>query len=115
MGKIKRTFLALAAVAGLATPLLAHAQTVTHHLTWTDNSDNETGFRGYVLTATGGHGAVACDVPSGNLGCPITSTYASGVCYVVVAYNAAGESPDSNTACVLAVPRSPSGVTIVTP
>ena len=115
VGKAKSFLLALSSAALFTVPVSAHAQTVTHHLTWTDNSDNETGFRGYLLNATGGHGTVVCDVPTGNVGCPITPFYVSGACFVVVAYNTAGESADSNTACVLNVPKSPSGVTIVTP
>ena len=67
------------------------------HLKWEDTSDNEEGFRIYRITAK--------DAPRIAEVGPNVTTYIekdalSGTYYAVSAFNSAGESPPSNTACL---------------
>ena len=67
------------------------------HLKWEDTSDSEEGFRIYRITSK--------DTKKiAEVGANVT-TYTdkdafAGACYVVSAFNAAGESSPSNTACL---------------
>lgn len=75
----------------------APAPKKTVHLSWKDNSHDELGFRIYRITGSR-------KVKIAELG-PNTTTYADKealpkVCYVVVAFNAAGESPPTAQACI---------------
>jgi hypothetical protein len=69
----------------------------TAHLKWEDTSDNEDGFRIYRITAKN-------TTKIAEVG-PNVTTYSdkdalAGACYAVSAYNSAGESSPSNTACL---------------
>lgn len=83
-------------LSGLA---LAQPRSATFTLTWTDRSDNETGFNLYRKTGTtstkiGNVGANATSFVTA----PIVATEGSQVCFAVTAFNAAGESAP-NEAC----------------
>lgn len=100
-------------------------QTVTVNISFTDNADNEAGFNLYQCVG------VAC-TPTNKILSPIAPSTGVGtivkvadniandpggrtICYNVSAFNTAGESPRSNTACIVTpviikVPSSPSGL-----
>ena len=89
------------------------------NLTWTDGSTNEDGFRIYV-SSDGANFIAAGTVASGVSSVAITGLE-PGMTYHwrVRAYNAAGDSPDSNTASattapLVTVPLAPSGLTATT-
>ena len=69
----------------------------TAYLKWEDTSDNEDGFRIYRLTSkdTKRVGEVGPNVTS-----YIDKDAVKGSCYVVSAFNAAGESSPSNVSCL---------------
>jgi hypothetical protein len=85
-------------------------------LNWTDNSTIETGVRIYRAPTSAGTFVVI-----GTVGVNVqTFTDPAGVagnCYKVTAFNTAGESAFSNTACLVQAPgNAPSGLTVtVTP
>jgi hypothetical protein len=66
-------------------------------LKWEDTSDNEEGFRIYRITAkdTKKIAEVGSNVTS-----YVDRDAVSGACYAVSAFNSAGESSPSNTACL---------------
>ncbi|HWP23593.1 MAG TPA: hypothetical protein VNM15_05350 [Candidatus Binatia bacterium] len=75
----------------------APAQTRAIHLFWKDNSRDEAGFRVYRIV--GNQKTKIADLG------PNTTTYTDQsappkACYVVVAFNAAGESPPTAKACL---------------
>jgi len=77
-------------------------------LTWTDNSDNEDGFRIY-RQLTGTNFIELSTVPTDVV------TYSDpasqpGACYKVTAFNIVGESGFSNTVCLPLPPMAPSGL-----
>ena len=88
--------------------LLAAALAVT--LLWTDNSDNEEGFKIYRQLPGAAFELLTTMPLNGNSVRDEASS--PGVCYRVTAYNSAGESAPSNTACVLTVPNAPVGLAI---
>jgi hypothetical protein len=69
----------------------------TAHLKWEDTSDNEEGFRIYRITAKD-------TTKIAEVGPNVTTYFdkdaLAGACYAVSAYNSAGESSPSNTACL---------------
>jgi hypothetical protein len=69
----------------------------TAHLKWEDTSDNEDGFRIYRITAKD-------TTKIAEVGPNVTTYFdkdaLAGACYAVSAYNSAGESSPSNTACL---------------
>jgi len=99
-----KTFLLIAA---LLIPSLSFGAT----LTWTDNSNNEDGFRiERAPTSTGAF--VQIGQVAGGI---VTFTDAAGVagnCYRVKAYNQWGESAFTNVACVGSPPAGPTGLTV---
>jgi hypothetical protein len=66
-------------------------------LDWEDTSDNEKGFRIYRVTPKG-KTKIAEVGP--NVTTYIDKTSLSNACYVVTAFNSAGESDPSNTSCL---------------
>jgi hypothetical protein len=84
-------------------------------ITWTDNSDNEDGFRIERRTLAGSFASVG-EVSADTLSFVDTSTLQPGAtyCWRVVAFNAAGEgaSPEA-CAAVPAAPAAPSGVQVI--
>jgi len=80
-------------------------------VTWTDNSANEDGFR-VERSPDGGTSWAPVSTTSAN----VTSLTDGGrsseqqVCYHVIAFNAGGDSPPSNTACTTP-PAAPTGLT----
>jgi hypothetical protein len=75
-------------------------------LSWVDYSANEDGFRIYRSSDGGEVWTLAASV-----GANITSWVAQQqVCYRVVAFNAAGDAPPSNTACTS--PTAPTNLTL---
>jgi hypothetical protein len=75
-------------------------------LSWTDYSANEDGFRIYRSSDGGAVWTLA-----GSVGANITSwATQQQVCYRVVAFNAGGDAPPSNTACT--VPAAPTNFTL---
>jgi hypothetical protein len=69
----------------------------TAYLKWEDTSDNEEGFRIYRLTSKDTKKIAEVG--------PNITTYTdkdtfAGACYVVSAFNSAGESSPSNTSCL---------------
>jgi hypothetical protein len=69
----------------------------TAHLKWEDTSDNEDGFRIYRITAK--ETTKIAEVGP-NVTFYIDKEALSGTCYVVSAFNSAGESSPSNTSCL---------------
>ena len=63
---------------------------------WEDTSDNEDGFRVYRITASGR--AKIAEVES-NIVMYVDENSSADACYVVTAFNSAGESEQSNVAC----------------
>jgi len=95
-------------------PALVFAQVVsiTHTLTWVDNSDNEDGFR--IESRVGRTGAFT-DI--GSVGAGVVTfedVVSDGAerCYRVRAFNAAGFSGYTNEACGLSKPLDPDGLQI---
>ena len=78
-------------------------------LSWTDNSDNEDGF---IVEKRGAAGFAELARTAANVALYADQEAASGDCYRVRAYNAAGVSAPSNVACLLALPGAPSGLTV---
>lgn len=96
-----------AIVLAVALPVAAHAVT----LTWTDNSNNEDGFRiERAATSTGTFTQI------GEVGAGVVSFSDSagvgGNCYRVRAYNQWGNSGYTNVACVGFAPSTPGGLTL---
>ena len=69
----------------------------TAHLKWEDTSDNEEGFRIYRITAKD---TTKIAEVGPNVTTYIDKDALPGNCYAVSAFNSAGESPPSNTACL---------------
>ena len=67
------------------------------HLKWEDTSDNEEGFRIYRITAKD---TTKIAEVGPNVILYIDKDALAGACYAVSAYNSAGESSPSNTACL---------------
>lgn len=82
---------------------------------WLDNATNENGFRIERSTDGGGFWVVAGSAPQsgGNYNFFYDSAQPSEqqVCYRVIAFNAAGDAPASNTACTTP-PSSPTNLTV---
>lgn len=114
MGKAKRLLLALASITVFSSAAVAHAAVTQFHLQWTDNSDNEDGFRCYQVSGPLPPRTKVCDVITGNVGCPVSADLTLAACYVCTAYNVVGESADSNTACA-GKPAAPGTVHITVP
>jgi len=96
------------------TPIYAQTSSYEHDLNWTDNSDNEDGFKIERKTPSipgdtfGEIAQVGTDVV----------TYKDAVtdgqqrCYRVRAFNAAGDSGYTNEACGLPTPKDPINLTV---
>ena len=67
------------------------------HLKWEDTSDNEEGFRIYRITAKD---TTKIAEVGPNITLYIDTDALAGACYAVSAFNSAGESSPSNTACL---------------
>lgn len=96
----------------LAVPALAQPVTTNIKLHYQDNSDNEAGFRAYLVagnppiyTKVGEVGANVVDIP-------VVADLSTQPCYVARAFNSIGESADSNKACAIK-PMAPGTTTIV--
>jgi uncharacterized protein YxeA len=81
-------------------------------LSWTDNSNNESGFKVY-RSPDGTAPFVQIGSTAANVASFSDASAAAGNCYEVTAFNAAGESARSNRACVVAVPAAPGNVVVV--
>ena len=66
-------------------------------LKWEDTSDNEEGFRIYRITAKD---TTKIDEVGPNVTLYVDKDAPAGACYAVSAFNSAGESSPSNTACL---------------
>jgi hypothetical protein len=66
-------------------------------LNWEDTSDNEKGFRIYRITPKG---KTKIAEVGANVTTYIDKTSLANACYIVVAFNSAGESDPSNTSCL---------------
>jgi len=71
--------------------------TKTAHLSWRDNSGNETGFRIYRIT---GNQKIKIAELGPNANAYIDKDAPPKACYVVVAFNSAGESSPTSKACL---------------
>lgn len=116
---MKRILFALFCLLLAAPAYAVVTQTVTVHLSWVDNSDNEDGFKIFHCQGAGCTnfvqvGSVAANVTtytdsiSGDTG---NLTYS----YQLKAFNSAGDSAPSNTAsitspAIIVIPGAPSGV-----
>ena len=107
-------FLSGALLLGLALSPVAQAQSLSFHLTYKDNSDNETGFRAYQVAGNPPVYTKVGEVAANVVSIPVTADVATSPCYIVRAFNGIGESPDSNTACALK-PLAPGTTVIVVP
>jgi hypothetical protein len=83
-------------------------------LTWTDNADNETGFRIDISTDKGATWTQLPDTPGANTISYIVPNMVPGTLYAfrMRAYNTRGESPNSNTATATTtfIPPAPSNL-----
>lgn len=85
-------------------------------LRWTDTATNEDGFILYKLQPDRITWKEIARIDADTVPPPDVSaidlTSKSGDCYQVTAYNKAGESPPSNTACLLTVPPGPINLSV---
>ena len=89
------------------------AQSVTATATWEDKADNEQGTRVIQIVPNVTPRPVMCDVGANVVTCTFPLADTSRRCYVAVAYNADGPSPDSIKACT-GTPSTPGAFRIVT-
>jgi PKD repeat protein len=80
------------------TSLVASTAGSTVNLSWSDNATNETGYRAYMATGSGGFNRLTPDLAAGSRGASISSLAAGTYRIYVVAVNASGESSPSNIA-----------------
>lgn len=85
-------------------------------ITFTDNSNNEDGFKIYrAITALSAF--IQISTIASNITIFVDDNAISGNCYRVTAFNSVGESQPSNIAClpqaVIVIPLSPSGTGVV--
>ena len=80
------------------TSLVASTAGSTVNLSWNDNATNETGYRAYMATGSGGFNRLTPDLAAGTRGASISSLAAGTYRIYVVAFNASGESSPSNIA-----------------
>lgn len=122
---MRKLFLAFLLV--LALPAIAAAQ-ASLTLTWTDNSNNEDGFKVYRAGVITGPFVLLATVPSDAAqklatGVPRTYTdtglpYATQFCYQVTAFNTAGESAPVGPVCAttanppVTIPMPPLSLTV---
>jgi hypothetical protein len=78
-------------------PGISSAPTKTAHLSWKDNSKNEDGFRVYRIV---GNQISKIAELGPNATSFVDQAAQSKACYVVVAFNSAGESPPTAKACL---------------
>lgn len=83
-------------------------------ISWTDNSNNETGFNCYRLATATLPVLKVCSVAANVTTCSSSEQGQNGYCYRCKAFNVFGESGDSNTAC-WTLPNPPQSVTITAP
>lgn len=83
-------------------------------ISWTDNSNNETGFNCYRRAAPNLPEVKVCTVGANILTCSSSEQGQIGYCYQCTAFNSLGESTRSNAAC-WTVPAGPSGITLSLP
>ncbi|HXA20416.1 MAG TPA: PKD domain-containing protein [Thermoanaerobaculia bacterium] len=91
------------------TSLAATASGSTVNLSWTDNANNETGYRAYLASGSGAFSQLTPDLAAGSHAASVSSLPAGSYRFYVVAFNAAGLSSPSNTANVT-VSASSSGI-----
>jgi hypothetical protein len=103
--------LALLVLLGSSGPSLAQAGPVNLRAKWVDPSSIEDGFRMYRISGADTIRTRMCQVGANILTCDFPDTVTANSCYVVVAYNAAGESPDSLPVCLI-LPKTPTTLTI---
>ena len=77
--------------------LLGGCKANTARLSWEDNSNNEEGFRIYKIT---GENKTRIAEVGPNITTYIDEDAGDGSCYVVTAFNAAGESQPTGMACL---------------
>lgn len=102
---------ALLAFLVLFSPAVSLAQTHSLTLTWTDQADNEDGFLVYEQVNGGAFTALpalAADTETALLDRPLDDMM---YCYQVTAFNTAGESGPSNTACITLYSSPPNAPT----
>ncbi len=80
------------------TSLAATASGSTVNLSWTDNANNETGYRAYLASGNGAFSQLTPDLAAGSHAASVSSLPAANYRFYVVAFNAAGLSSPSNTA-----------------
>lgn len=106
----------------VALPLWAATQDIRLNTSWTDNSDNELGFKVELKIGSGTYQPVGTTQPNVTSFSTDVLGDAGGVtyCYRTYAYNSAGDSVPAPEKCdvsppisVVTVPNSPSGQTIV--
>lgn len=79
------------------TALIASPSGSTVNLAWNDNATNETGYRVYLASGSGGFSRLSPDLAAGSRGASISSLAAGSYRFYIVAFNSAGESAPSNT------------------
>jgi len=88
-------------------PLILSAQTITHTLTWQDNSDNEDGFKiEQALGLTGAFSEISQVAANATTAIGTVSDQQNR-CYRVRAFNSVGNSAYTNVACSLQPPTTP--------
>lgn len=83
-------------------------------ISWTDNSNNETGFRVYRRATASLPEAKVCEVATNVVTCSSSEQGQAGYCYQATAFNNLGESPRSAAVCWF-VPNAPSGLILTVP
>ena len=107
---MKVLWFALALILGT----VSYVEAATVNLLWTDASSNEAGFRVYRQlngAAFSVAGEVGENVATFQQDLPLDDNMH---CYQVTAFNVVGESPPSNTACIVMHSTAPSAPTTLT-
>lgn len=98
--RFSRTRILAVAVAGvLAWGSSSLAQSASATATWVDKSDNEQGFRVIQVVPNVTPRPIACEVGTNVQTCQFNMLDSTRRCFVAVAFNGDGPSPDSPQAC----------------
>ncbi len=101
-------------VLGMSPFAVSVARAASPTISWTDNSNNEAGFRVYRRATTSLPEAKVCEVAANIVTCQSSEQGQAGYCYQATAFNNLGESTRSGTVC-WTVPNAPSTLILSLP